>query len=135
MRPSVVNEAEPQETSKPPTIIRATVYFGSGDSTLDDDDKATLATVVDCTTQGGATPTPVCTPAQVAAYDLQRWAAALQAIIPNPNSTITCTINVTVPVNCTIQISWSENSVAVNKQSVATSGAFLVPTYTLTVEP
>ena len=47
MRPSVVNEAEPQETSKPPTIIRATVYFGSGDSTLDDDDKATLATVVD----------------------------------------------------------------------------------------
>ncbi|MBS0394480.1 MAG: type IV pilus modification protein PilV [Proteobacteria bacterium] len=97
---------------------------------------ANLAVPVDCTTGGGAAATPVCVPLQLAAYDLQRWAAAVSTLLPNPVSTIQCTNVVTAPVDCTIQISWGENAVAINKQGLALAGAtFNVPTYILNVEP
>jgi len=96
---------------------------------------ATLAApVVDCTTGGGANP-PNCAPLTLAAYDVQ-WAAAVNAVLPNPVSTIICSNVVNLPVDCTIQISWGENAVAINQQGTATVGAsFNVPTYILNVEP
>jgi type IV pilus assembly protein PilV len=94
---------------------------------------ANLATATDCTTASGTNP-PDCTPATVAAYDLQQWAQAVNALLPNPVSTITCTNVVGTPINCTIQILWAEKAVAVNQQGT-NSAAMQAPTYVLYVEP
>jgi len=80
-----------------------------------------------------------CTPAELAAYDLQEWTtAALQVLPPDYQATITCTPTVTPP-NCTIQIQWAEKSVAINKdgkpQAGADSLALNFPKYELYVEP
>jgi type IV pilus assembly protein PilV len=94
-----------------------------------------LAAPADCTTAGGVNP-PNCPPATLAAYDLQSWAAAVNRLLPGPVSTIICSTTVNAPVDCTIQISWGENAVAMNSQGTSTAGAtFNVPTYTLYVEP
>jgi len=96
---------------------------------------ATLAAPADCTTAAGVNP-PACAPQVLAAYDVQRWAASLQSLLPGAASTIVCTNVVNAPVDCTIQIQWGENAVAMMKQGNVTAGAtFNVPTYTLYVEP
>jgi len=88
-------------------------------------------------------PPPNCTPAQVAAADLQLWAQGLKAMLPSDSAAITCA-TATLPVTCTIQVQWTENSVAVNSTAstaAATNAlngntaAFQTPTYTLYVEP
>jgi type IV pilus assembly protein PilV len=82
-----------------------------------------------------------CTPAELAAHDLQDWTkAALQVLPPDYQAQITCTpAPPGTPPNCTIQIQWAEKSVAVNKdgrpQSGADSLALNVPKYELYVEP
>ena len=94
--------------------------------------------------EGGATP---CSTAQLAAYDLNEWAAALAQLLPSATATISCP-TLTAPRSCTIQITWQENAVGVNSQETsaaqanATNGAdanlpaaFQIPTYTLYVEP
>lgn len=93
-----------------------------------------LAPVADCTTDGGTNPVPDCPIQTMAAYDLQQWATAVNTLLPNPVSTITCSVPAAAPVACTIQIVWSENVVATNAQG--TSGSTMsAPTYTLYVEP
>jgi type IV pilus assembly protein PilV len=96
-----------------------------------------------CTSAAGRAQ-PYCTPTQMAAYDLLSWATAMQQLLPNYQTTITCSTVVAVPIDCTIQIQWSENAVAVNAQEATqaannqaanVSAAFQVPTYTLYVEP
>jgi type IV pilus assembly protein PilV len=79
-----------------------------------------------------------CTAAGLAGYDLQQWANALSALLPNDQATITC--QGTTPVSCTIQITWSEKTVAINAQEQAqlsASGSVDInnPQYTLYVEP
>ena len=93
---------------------------------------ATLAAGADCELVG----TP-CTPAQLAAYDLNKWAVALGSVLPSPVSTIVCSNAVNAPVDCTIQISWGENAAAINRQgaSAAQGAAFNSPVYVLDVEP
>ena len=94
---------------------------------------ATLPTDCNFGTGGLA---PPCTPAQIAAYDLHSWANALNGLLPgsNPVTTITCTG--TLPINCTIAITWSEKTVSLNTQAAAnTTTATFAPTYTLYVEP
>jgi type IV pilus assembly protein PilV len=71
-----------------------------------------------------------CSPLKMAAYDLQRWALTMVALLPNYAATINCgTAN---PVSCMINIQWNENAVAVNNQE---TGALANPSYTLYVEP
>jgi type IV pilus assembly protein PilV len=89
-----------------------------------------LATAATCLTAG----TTSCSPAAMAAYDVQQWATALQGVLPGYYATINCTQTVGIPVTCTIQIQWSENAVAGN--SAQTNMAALnQPTYTLFVQP
>lgn len=89
-----------------------------------------LATAATCLTAGAGS----CVPGSMAAYDVQQWAAALQQVLPGYLATVNCTITVGIPVTCTIQIQWSENAVAGNKQQ--TNMANLAqPTYTLFVQP
>ena len=81
-------------------------------------------------------------PGQLAAFDLALWANSLSALLPNPTATIQCidTVAVTLPTSCTIQISWSENAVAVTQQQAQYQEAnaplqLQQPTYLLYVEP
>jgi len=77
----------------------------------------------------------------LAAFDLARWAASLNAMLPNPQSTISCAfVAGGAPPSCTIVISWNEKAVAMNQQEVqaeAANGPSSIeqPSYLLYVEP
>jgi type IV pilus assembly protein PilV len=90
-------------------------------------------------------PTAPCSVENMAAYDLVKWAAALQLALPNYTATVAC--GTVTPISCTITIIWSENAVAVNSTeasaaasaasaaATATVNAFAFPSYTLYVYP
>jgi len=68
------------------------------------------------------------------AYNLKNWSLELAAQMPKHDATLACSAGtVTVPVTCTIVLSWAENRVAVNAQ--ADTGTVLLNNYTLYVEP
>ena len=121
---------------------------------------ATTATPLTITVQNGAisnssdvniTGTPNCSyPAtctvatQMATYDLNNWATALNAVLPNALATISCSQpaavapNPSSPVSCSIQIQWAENLVQSNSaQSAAAAAAAAAntPQYTVVVQP
>jgi type IV pilus assembly protein PilV len=78
-----------------------------------------------------------CTPASLAAYDLQQWTtAALQILPPDYVANIACTATDTPP-NCTITIQWNEKSVALNQNGLAQNTGIAInsPKYELYVEP
>ncbi len=89
--------------------------------------------------------TPACpTPVDLAAYDLARWVASLQGLLPNPTASVACPAppGVLMPASCTIQVSWSETAVAMNQQEATQQAqgnnvgqGFDTPTYLLYVEP
>ncbi len=81
-----------------------------------------------CITVGACT-----TPQNMANYDVQQWAVALKAVLPNFLGTITCTTS-TLPINCTITIQWAEAGVAISAAQNNMSN-LAVPTYTIYVEP
>jgi hypothetical protein len=84
---------------------------------------------------------------KLAAFDLARWAASLYALLPNPQSTISCAFVAggPAPPSCTIVVSWSEKAVAMNQQEAqaapaiqaANNGPMSIeqPSYLLYVEP
>jgi type IV pilus assembly protein PilV len=77
-----------------------------------------------------------CTPANIAAYDVNAWAASLAQVVPAALATITC--NTSTPLSCTIQIVWAENVTSASNGAAATSSGANVlnsPVYTLYVEP
>jgi type IV pilus assembly protein PilV len=106
---------------------------------------AALSAVVSCLNPTGATPAAYCSNTQMAAFDLQTYAQALNSasmlLNLNPVTTITCPTGFN-PVSCTIQVTWNEHSVSINNQGVAgtvqttgtTPGTF-APSYTLYVDP
>jgi type IV pilus assembly protein PilV len=122
------------------TVQGSTVTVASGAG-------ANLNTAVAANPSCTSTTTP-CTVENMAAYDLIRWALALQAIqLPNYTATVACGTG--TPISCTITTTWSENAVAVNSTEASaaasaaaastapssTVNAFQYPTYTLYVQP
>ena len=93
-----------------------------------------------CYSGGAGAP---CTPLNLAAFDLHTWATALNSLMANSSPVTTITCPVTIPISCTIVVSWNEKVVAVNTQAASgtVQGAAVVsndtfnPTYTLYVEP
>ncbi len=85
----------------------------------------------------------VCNSEQLAAADLNNWAADMQQILKTTfSSSIGCAqVPVTLVVSCTISVTWNENTVAANAQEAAQQAAngaptaFQTQTYTLVVEP
>jgi len=119
--------AGPGSAPSPLTITGTTI----SDNTLN----TTATNPQDCNFSGSTVAVP-CTPALLAAYDLHTWANALSTLLQgaSPVTTITCPNN--IPVNCTIQITWNEKTVALNAQATAgTTANTFAPTYTLYVEP
>jgi type IV pilus assembly protein PilV len=72
----------------------------------------------------------------LAAADLALWAADVAALMPNAALSIQCPPPPAgnSPQTCTIQMTWTESAIGVNKQESATGG-FQTPTYTVVVEP
>jgi type IV pilus assembly protein PilV len=114
----------------PATLTNVTVNpTGAGTSSVTIDVPA-LSAAQNC---AGAT----CTAAQVAAYDIQQWGAALGQVVPAANAVIACNV-ATPPLSCTIQITWQEDVTSTNNATAAASsaaGTLNLPQYTLYVEP
>ena len=94
---------------------------------------------------GAATPTcqsdqpprqPQCTPAQLAAADLQAWLVAASAWLPGLSLAGSCQPGATTGSDCTLLLRWAEHHVAARASpatdSVATGG---MRSYTLHVKP
>lgn len=62
-----------------------------------------------------------CTPAQLAAHDVQHWVATLHGHFPSYAATVNCTA--TAPVNCDIRLSWSEKQIALQSSGAASAAA------------
>jgi type IV pilus assembly protein PilV len=92
--------------------------------------KGTVVTTTDATLTGAAC-SSACAAGPLAAYDVQQWAVAVNAVLPNATGTITCPTS--APVSCTIQLTWNESNVAVNAQ--AQGNTMVAPAYTLYVVP
>jgi type IV pilus assembly protein PilV len=73
-------------------------------------------------TPGNSAPCTTSTYINLAASDLYDWAQTLNSILPNTIATVTCN-NANLPVDCTILITWNENTVALTTQQAAYSAA------------
>ena len=87
-----------------------------------------LQTTPDCRSTGADAP---CTPAKLAAYDLQNWLGDMFVTLRGSVSIIACAANAGV-VNCTITVTWQENTAVANTQQTA---ATIQQTYQLVVNP
>jgi type IV pilus assembly protein PilV len=95
-----------------------------------DDPSGVLSAAADCHAA-------VCTPAQLAADDLQAWVRSAKQQFPSHRSTITCAAAAPQPPHCVIDVSWAEKMVAINRSTAAVPRADMASTqhYTLYVEP
>lgn len=64
-----------------------------------------------------------CIPAQLAAYDVQQWAASLGQLLPSASSKVQCTTSTTTPIACSITINWTERFVALSADAASNSSA------------
>jgi type IV pilus assembly protein PilV len=97
---------------------------------------ASTAVVPSCVLGAPNFAAPFCTPAQLAAYDLQVWALNLNGLLSNAVGSVTC--QAANPTTCLVTITWSEKTLAINTQSQAAAqaaGGTNNPVYTLFVEP
>ena len=112
-------------SSATPTLVSGATIASSPDPAL--------VSGVDCWTNRP------CTTVQMAAYDLTQWALSAQTIFPSYQASILCPVPAaaTLPNTCTITLTWTENTVAANKQGIvpAAGAAFQTPTYILYVQP
>lgn len=103
----------------------APASVGVSGTTISD---ATLnASTRDCTAA-------VCTPTQMAAFDLKNWGASLAVLFPGSSGTVACSTTVGTPVTCTITVAWSEKTVSLNAATAAGSAPATLA-YSLLVQP
>ena len=94
-----------------------------------EDASGVLTAAVDCRAAN-------CTPAQMAAYDVQTWAGNLQAHFPTYAAVVACDPPGASPARCSIDVTWDETTVAMNRSVVAESSAMTARRqFTLLVEP
>jgi len=127
----------------PPTSVVVTANTPNAPAIVSSDAAMAATTIADLALfpalpqncVGNAASGPVCTPVNLAAFDLAWWLSSLSALLPNPGATLNCS-NV-APAACTIQITWTENAVGINTAQANAPNAqqFQTPTYTLYVQP
>lgn len=83
---------------------------------------------VDCTTKA-------CTPAELAAFDLRRWANDMAQHVPSYAADGRCTALAGTPVRCRLQLSWKEKLLGVNGGAAGTASDANTHTYVLLIEP
>lgn len=93
---------------------------------------ALSSTTTDCAAAGAS-----CTPTELAAFDLKKWATKMNDQFKTHVTTTTCSGSATTPVACTISIAWTEKTVAsVNKADASGApAATTTQNYVLHVEP
>lgn len=102
--------------------------FSTTGATVSDSTGILNATVGDCTT--------LCNPAQLAAHDVQIWASNMNQQFPSYSATVVCSTIVGAPISCTLNIAWSEKTVAYNTTtSVGASAQLSTQSYILYIEP
>jgi type IV pilus assembly protein PilV len=74
--------------------------------------------------------TNTCTTNQLAAYDTLQWATNLNSRFPGYTAAVSCA---GTPVNCTVNISWQEKYVAINRSTAASAPAQQASTQNLTL--
>ena len=86
--------------------------------------------------------TTVCSPAQLAAFDLastqdsSTWGPSLASQLPGGYGTIQCSSGVGAPVTCTITVTWNEHYIKLNNlQASATGQSFTTASLQLVVNP
>ena len=97
-------------------------------------------TVTDSTgALGAAAPdcaSAACTPIQLAAYDVQHWAAEMAAHFPTYAATVNCSNDISRPIRCSLTATWSEHYLAYNQTTAAQSSAMAATqSLTLHVQP
>lgn len=68
-------------------------------------------------------PAPACSPAQLAAYDVQSWASNITLLVPSAAGVFTCTQVVGSQISCVITVKWNEKYVAVNRSTATGTAA------------
>jgi len=76
-----------------------------------------------------------CTPSQLASFDLRTWGDVLQKQFSVGKGGVVCSTVTTVPITCTISISWQEKNVALNRAVTPAAPTPTTQTYTLIVIP
>lgn len=91
-----------------------------------------LSATADCSPNATAT----CSAAQLAAYDVQKWAGNMNDRFPSYTAAIQCSTAAGKPISCFINVTWLEKYVAINR-STAAAGTTQTATsqYSLYVEP
>lgn len=113
----------------------APASFTTSGGTVTDATGVLNATVPSCKSSVVNTPGN-CTIGQLAAYDVQQWAANLNNLLPSATSSVACTTSTLSPIACTITISWTERFVALTPDAVnnsASTGG--TRSYTMYVNP
>jgi len=106
-------------------------YWASGSASLNFSMQGT--TVTDASGVLNATPPncsaatlpagPVCSPAQLAAFDAQAWAANMNALFPTYQATGTCSTPLSGSVSCTFTVNWLERFVSSGSTAASDSDA------------
>lgn len=89
-------------------------------------------TISDTTLAGQSTvcSSTACTPAQLAGYDLQKWAQQLNNQVPGSTATIACQAG--TPYTCSITVQWTQKATAaINNGTVSTATTANNMSYTL----
>lgn len=113
----------------------APANFSLSGSAVTDSTGVLTATVTTC--QALIAPAAaLCTPAQLAAWDVQQWALHMADLLPSYTAAVSCTTTTNAPVSCVLTVSWTEKYVSATRaaasDSAATGGA---RSYTLHIEP
>ncbi len=113
----------------------APATFGASGTTVSDATGVLTATPPVCKA-ATAPGTPLCTPAQLAAYDLQGWARSMAGLFPTYTATGSCSTSASGPISCVLTVTWLENYARANQIAVSNSAATGgTRSYTLYVEP
>lgn len=99
--------------STPRTITINGVAAGTTSQTVISSGFGAVPTSVNCASV-------VCSPAQMAYYDLQNFGLAAANALPSGTTAIACGSD--IPTTCTITLSWSENNVALSSATGTETG-------------
>ena len=113
----------------------APASFTTSGSTVTDASGLLSATVPSCKSSTVNSPGN-CTPAQLAGWDVQQWAANLTNLLPSATSSVACTTSTLTPLACTITVTWTERFVALTPNAVSASASTSGSrSYTMYVNP
>lgn len=87
----------------------------------------------------GSCGSTTCTASQMAGYDVSQWQSNLssnQMALPSASGTFSCTASTaSSPAVCTVNISWQEKVMTLNKTTLSASAAYASASYQMVVQP